>query len=108
MPDAAENRPAPPDQPLPRTFTDSVGGVWTVREITPGPMPEKLSQLLREDRRRGGWLLFMSETNEKRRLAPVPQGWASLSDAELESWCMRARRAPPGPARRSEDHGPEE
>jgi hypothetical protein len=107
MPDSAENHPVPTDQPLPRTFTDSVGGTWTVREIKPGPMPEKLSQLLREDRRQGGWLLFMSETSEKRRLAPVPQGWASLSDPELESWCMRARRVPPAPARRSEDHGSE-
>jgi hypothetical protein len=93
----------PAAQPLPRVFTDSSGASWTVREITPGPMPEKLSQLLREDRRQGGWLLFMSETNETRRLAPVPQGWASLSDAELEGWCMRARRVPPGPERRSDD-----
>jgi hypothetical protein len=107
MPDAAESRPTPPDQPLPRTFTDSVGGTWTVREITPGPMPEKLSQLLREDRRRGGWLLFMSEANEKRRLSPVPHGWAGLSDTELEALCMRARRVPPAPARRSQDSEPE-
>lgn len=101
MPDASETA-----QPLPRQFTDSVGGTWTVREISPGPMPEKLSQLLGEDRRRSGWLLFMSQENEKRRLAPVPQGWASLSDAELEGWCMRARRVPPAPARRSEDREP--
>jgi hypothetical protein len=104
MPDDAARQP-PTDQPLPRTFTDSVGGTWTVREITPGPMPEKLSQLLREDRRRGGWLLFMSEANEKRRLSPVPHGWASLSDTELETLCMRARRA--APARRSQDREPD-
>lgn len=93
-------------QPLPRVFTDSVGATWTVREITPGPMPQKLSQLLREDRRQGGWLLFMSEREEKRRLAPIPQGWASLLDADLEALCMRARRVPPAPARRSEDQEP--
>jgi hypothetical protein len=92
--------------PLPRVFTDSVGATWTVREITPGPMPEKLSQLLREERRSGGWLLFISETDEKRRLSPVPQGWASLTDAELEAWCMRARRVPPAPQRRAEDRDP--
>ena len=107
MPDAAESNQAPTDQPLPRTFTDSVGGTWTVREIKPGPMPEKLSQLLREDRRRGGWLLFMTEANEKRRLSPVPHGWASLSDADLEALCMRARRVPPGPARRAQDNEPD-
>ena len=93
-------------QPLPRAFTDSVGMSWTVREITPGPMPPKLSALLREDRRRGGWLLFISATSEKRRLTPVPSSWASLSDAELEAACMRARRVPPGPMRRSQDHEP--
>jgi hypothetical protein len=93
-------------QPLPREFTDSVGTTWTVREITPGPMPEKLSQLLGEDRRRSGWLLFMSGTGEKRRLAPVPPAWAGLTDADLEVYCMRARRVPPAPARRSQDHEP--
>jgi hypothetical protein len=101
MPDVTE---AP--QPLPRAFIDSVGMSWTVREITPGPMPPKLSALLREDRRRGGWLLFMSEKNEKRRLIPVPPSWASLSDADLEALCMRARRVPPDPERRSEDREP--
>jgi hypothetical protein len=89
--------------PLPRAFTDSLGATWTVREITPGPMPEKLSQLLGADRRRGGWLLFISEGGERRRLAPVPEGWAELSPAELEACCMRARRVAPGAERRTED-----
>jgi hypothetical protein len=107
MPDAAESRQPSTDQPLPRAFTDSFGVAWTVREITPGPMPEKLSQLLGEDRRRGGWLLFMSERGEKRRLVPVPQGWAGLTDADLEACCIRGRRVPPGPERRVEDHAPD-
>lgn len=89
---------------LPREFTDSVGITWTVREIAPGPMPQKLEQLLGADRRQGGWLLFLSENGEKRRLTPVPEGWAGLPDSGLESWCRRARRAPPAPARRAEDH----
>jgi hypothetical protein len=92
---------------LPREFTDSVGTTWTVREIAPGSMPEKLEQLLGPDRRRGGWLLFLSEKGEKRRLAPVPEGWAAMSSADLETWCMRARRAPPAPQRRAQDHDPE-
>jgi hypothetical protein len=71
-------------------------------------MPEKLSHLLRQDRRAGGaWLLFMSETNEKRRLAPVPNGWASLPDAELEALCARAKSVPPSPVRRSDDREPD-
>jgi hypothetical protein len=48
----------------------------------------------------------MSETDEKRRLSPVPQGWARLTDEELEAWCMRARRVPPAPQRRAEDRDP--
>lgn len=93
-------------QALPREFTDSVGMTWTVREITPGPMPEKLGEMLGGDRRQGGWLLFLSATGEKRRLKPVPTGWAGLSDDDLESHCRRARRVPPEPARRSEDREP--
>jgi hypothetical protein len=106
MPDANETGQQA-SKPLPRAFTDSFGAVWTVREITPGPMPEKLSQLLGPDRRRGGWLLFISEQGEKRRLAPVPEGWRGLSERELEACCMRARGVPPAPARRSEDRHPE-
>jgi hypothetical protein len=94
-------------QPLPRAFTDSVGAAWTVREITPGPMPQKLSQLLGEDRRRGGWLLFISAEGDKRRLAPIPDGWAGLSAEDLEGHCKRARRVPPAPARRAEDVDPQ-
>jgi hypothetical protein len=92
--------------PLPREFTDSFGVTWTVREITPGLMSPALSQMIGEDRRRGGWLLFMTETGEKRRLAPVPHGWTGLGDAELAALCTRARRVPPAPGRRSEDREP--
>jgi hypothetical protein len=91
---------------LPREFTDSVGMTWTVREITPGPMPPKLHALLGGDRRSGGWLLFLSAAGEKRRLGPIPIDWAALSDDELESHCRRSRRVPPAPARRAEDRQP--
>jgi hypothetical protein len=94
------------DPRLPREFTDSVGVTWTVREITPGPMPPKLSEFLGGDRRRGGWLLFMSASGEKRRLAPIPADWAGLADDDLEGWCRRARRVPPAPERRIEDRQP--
>src|SRR3712207_3679057 len=104
MPDERETYE--PNQSLPRQFTDSVGITWTVREITPGPLPPKLRRLLGKERREGGWLLFLSETKEKRRLAPVPEAWAALSAPELEAWCMRARRVPPAPARRAEDFDP--
>jgi hypothetical protein len=92
----------------PREFTDSGGITWTVREIMPGPMPPKLGALLGGDRRRGGWLLFLSPEGEKRRLSPVPIDWASLTDADLERHCRRARHVPPAPARRAEDGEPPE
>ena len=41
-----------------------------------------------------GWLAFES-AGDKRRLAPVPAGWESLSDAELEALCAKATQAPP-------------
>jgi hypothetical protein len=98
--------PAAPREPV--TFTDTVGVTWTVREITPSPMPPKLAKVLGEDRRNGGWLLFLSDEGEKRRLAPVPQGWDALSRFEIERWCMRATRVPPAPARRAADRDPAE
>ena len=94
------------DTLLPREFTDSVGVTWTVREITPGLMPPKLGALLGGDRRRGGWLLFLSDAGEKRRLTPVPIDWGGLTDNELEGHCRRARRVPPAPERRAEDRRP--
>jgi hypothetical protein len=90
----------------PLTFTDSSGVTWDVRRITPGPMPPKLLQLLREDRRVGGWLLFLSREGEKRRLSPVPQEWPDVSPVQLEQWCGGARRVPPAPERRAVDRSP--
>lgn len=40
-----------------------------------------------------GWLAFESET-EKRRLAPIPEGWTELSDQALAALCARATPAP--------------
>jgi hypothetical protein len=85
-----------------RTFTDSQGTRWDVWNVT--------SYVLRGEERRvddagdgayggperrggtqeslvpnpgAGWLCFQSES-EKRRLSPVPAGWTTASDAELE------------------------
>lgn len=41
-----------------------------------------------------GWLAFECPT-EKRRLAPIPQFWEQLSDAELERLCHSAEVCPP-------------
>jgi hypothetical protein len=85
-----------------RTFVDTVGVEWTVREVV-ATMTPTLARLLEHDRRRGGWLVFESTDGEKRRLAPYPPDWRNLSKFEIERWCMRATRVPPAPARRADD-----
>lgn len=41
-----------------------------------------------------GWLAFECAA-EKRRLAPIPQQWEALPDAELERLCAQARPVSP-------------
>ena len=86
-----------------RSCTDAVGLEWTVREIGTPTMTHTLAKLLEHDRRRGGWLVFESIDGEKRRLAPYPPDWRTVTPFELERWCMKATRVPPAPARRAED-----
>ncbi len=88
---------------LSRTFSDSVGVEWTVREIATPELTGTLARILEHDRRLGGWLVFESLDGEKRRLAPYPPDWRTMSAFEIERWCMRATRVPPAPARRAED-----
>ena len=92
-----------PERLLSRTFTDTVGVEWTVREIASPKFTGTLARLLEHDRRVGGWLVFESADGEKRRLAPYPPDWRTMSPFELERWCMRALKVPPAPARRAED-----
>ncbi len=102
--------PAPPDQPLSRAFTDAAGMTWTVWEITPGPLPPNLERLLGTEGRTGGSLVFVSDVNEWRALAPAPSGWGNLAEAELAAACARARRVragaerPPGDIRPDDPH----
>ena len=86
-----------------RSFVDSVGVEWSVREISSPSLPGALAKLLEHDRRRGGWLVFESNEGEKRRLSPYPPDWRTMTAFEIERWCMRATRVPPGPARRAQD-----
>lgn len=41
----------------------------------------------------GGWLVFEAET-EKRRITPIPQGWDSLPDDELDRIRLSADPVP--------------
>ena len=86
-----------------RSFTDSVGVNWTVREIGSPTLTQTLAKVLKTDRRRSGWLVFESTEGDKRRLSPYPPDWRTVSMFELERWCMKATRVPPAPARRAED-----
>ena len=103
-----------------REFTDRRGTKWRVMEITPqfaerrkadrrvssGALPPSLSPRVERrsvERRRvsalratvssgyeQGWLTFES-AGEKRRLAPVPQGWQDFSLERLELLCRLAQ-----------------
>lgn len=86
-----------------RSFVDSVGVAWTVREIASPSLAGTLARVLEHDRRRGGWLVFEADDGEKRRLTPYPPDWRTMTGYEIERWCMRATRVPPAPARRAED-----
>ena len=86
-----------------RSFVDSVGVAWTVREIASPSLSGALAKLLEHDRRRGGWLVFESDEGEKRRLTPYPPDWRTMTAFEIERWCMRATKVPPAPSRRAVD-----
>lgn len=105
-----------------RTFTDSTGMEWDVWAVVPqgltldspqrrrskgdrrgtpiADIPAIAEQRHGPDRRRsvtvspgmeGGWLAFHSR-GEKRRLAPIPDSWETLSIRQLEAYCKIARK----------------
>lgn len=79
-----------------REFRDAEGAEWfvffTARSIA---RDQHLPQEYRE-----GWLAFESAAGEKRRLAPVPENWESLSGHELTALCAAAT---PQPSRKRAD-----
>ena len=106
-----------------RSFRPAEGVQWQVWNVVPGAkdVPERRvgydrrgpdpiirytgpERRVTDDRRRPapllspqlacGWLAFECPT-EKRRLAPIPQRWEQLSEAELERLCQAARICPP-------------
>ena len=71
-----------------RAFTDREGGDWKVWETIPQDARGCLPAFAK------GWLTFESaSTGERRRLAPVPEGWADASEDRLILMC---RVAEPG------------
>jgi hypothetical protein len=85
-----------------REFADPLGVAWVVREIANPAIPPKLANLLGDERRKGGWLVFES-ASEKRRLSPYPDDWRTIPGVDLAILCARAVRVPPAPARRAPD-----
>ena len=93
-----------------REFTDSGQVTWDVWDVYPalgdrrGPHADR-RRFMRDtqDRRTMlgavslrvtpeyalGWLAFQSD-HERRRLAPVPDGWEGLDEPELERLCQAA------------------
>jgi hypothetical protein len=90
-----------------RQVVDAAGVAWELWEVQPALVERRESQegatpsITGERRRmrsvrmrvspamRDGWLAIRSEF-ERRRIAPIPEGWASLSDGELLALVARA------------------
>jgi hypothetical protein len=89
-----------------RSFRDSFGRVWEAWEVIPTSVerraierqkrPEGINRRRRQEPRiavradlRGGWLAFQYKT-ERRRLAPIPNAWMDMSDAELAALLGKA------------------
>ena len=80
-----------------RGFIDSTGVEWRVWEVLPS-RTESGSDLrtlssLQATPFANGWLCFESH-DEKRRLAPIPNGWESRDPTRLEELCAQATIVP--------------
>jgi hypothetical protein len=62
-----------------REFTDPDGAEWRAWETRPAAGANVRNALA------GGWLSFQSG-RQRRRLAPVPEGWGEQSDEQLRAW----------------------
>jgi hypothetical protein len=71
-------------------FRDAEGIEWTVTEIAASALAALPRASLRHPEFKDGWLLFQSE-QARRRLAPYPKEWQSMSAEELDELCRRAR-----------------
>lgn len=97
-----------------RKIVDASGVTWELWEVHPSLVEQRDTdtgppEMAGERRRvraarikvspemRGGWLAIRSE-NERRRIAPIPEGWEQLTDEQLVSMVESAESA--GPPRR--------
>ena len=94
-----------------RSFRDARGREWQVWETVPQggggqyatrleiaeSAADRLSGRVRlpvSEGREHGWLTFASG-DDKRRLSPIPSGWAEASEVELASYFEAARPVAP-------------
>lgn len=90
-----------------RRFRDTLLRQWEVWAVQPSKVERRAADVpVAHDRRRSpefrvtlgeamasGWLCFETK-GEKRRLAPIPDGWEDVPEPDLLSLCERADPAP--------------
>lgn len=83
-----------------RGFTDAGGTEWRVWQVLPSPLDNQQDTADTMTRMSlngtpfaNGWLCFESPA-EKRRLAPIPEGWEFLEPQVLELLCGNAVHVP--------------
>jgi hypothetical protein len=88
-----------------RGFTDAGGTEWRVWQVLPSTLEgqQDTADALTRMSLKGtpfaqGWLCFESPA-EKRRLAPIPNGWEFLDNGSLERLCETATHVPARKAR---------
>ena len=69
-----------------RSFRDSAGTDWEVWDVRPPPRPVSY---LPKGAQETGWLAFRSG-GAMRRLRPIPDGWETCSESDLEHFCQLA------------------
>ena len=74
-----------------RYFDDATGRRWDAFAVHPTEDVAGRARL--PEPYRGGWLAFDSG-DEKRRLSPIPDGWASRPEGELRELLERAQLVP--------------
>jgi hypothetical protein len=96
-PPVAMARPPSTPTPLPtgperlRRFTDAENVQWAAWEVEVAYIAENAARLqYLAPELAGGWVAFESDRGERRRLAPVPEGWYEAEPSGLLGLLERA------------------
>jgi hypothetical protein len=75
-----------------RRFRDADGIEWTAWEVDAAHIAESLQRSAYLDPALAeGWIAFDNLHGDRRRLAPIPEGWELSSDEQLRGLLTRAR-----------------